>query len=156
MEIMAPIGIKKDETIPIMTFTNDEPIMRCAICRTEHMAITNTIRPQKVLVKIQFAEDELGLTPTHYITDYSQLFYYKPLKPCSEHAWCSLLYEIIMRSKNGECDVVYVYKCKCSNEGCPDIILCNKINYDRLPPNFKSNTEFMKVEDLHKYVVSYE
>ena len=76
IEIFAPIG-QKNGKLPIMTFTNGEPIIKCAVCRTEHMLITNTLKPQKVLIKIEFAMNEEGLTPTHYITDYSEILHYK-------------------------------------------------------------------------------
>ena len=155
MEIIAPIGKHKGK-IPIMTFTNDEPVVKCAVCRAEHMVITTTEKPQKILIKIEFAMDEKGLTPTHYITDYSQLFHYKPIKKHDSNTWLSLLYEIITRSKTNECNTVYVCKCDCSHEGCPDFVLCNKINYDILPCAYKGNTKFMKVQELHKYVVSYD
>ena len=94
VEIFAPIG-QINGKLPIMTFTNDEPIIKCAICRTEHMLITNTTNPQKVLIKIEFAMNEEGLTPTHYITDYSQILHYIPKKKYDEHKWLSILYEII-------------------------------------------------------------
>ena len=60
-----------------------------------------------------------------------------------------------MRSKANECNTVYVCKCNCSHEECPDFVLCNKINYDIMPCTYKGNTEFMKVHELHTYVVSY-
>ena len=154
MLILAPIGKIKD-TYPIMTFTNDEPVVKCAICRTEHMLITTTTKPQKILVKIQFAMDENGLTPTHYITDYSQILHYKPIKEHDSNTWLSALYEIITRSKANECNTVYACKCNCTNERCPNFILCNKINYDIMPCSYKENTKFMKVHELREYIVSY-
>ena len=155
IEIFAPIGHINGK-LPIMTFTNDEPIIKCAVCRTEHMLITNTLKPQKVLIKIEFAMNEEGLTPTHYITDYSEILHYKLKKKYDEHKWLSILYEIIMMSKNNECNIVYVLKCKCSNKDCPDIMMCNKKNYNSIPNNFKSNLEFMKVNELKNYVITYE
>ena len=155
IEIFAPIGHINGK-LPIMTFTNDEPIIKCAVCRTEHMLITNTLKPQKVLIKIEFAMNEEGLTPTHYITDYSEILHYKPKKNYDEHKWLSILYEIIMMSKKNECNIVYVLKCKCSNKDCPDFMMCNKKHYKSIPNNFKSNLEFMKVNELKDYVITYE
>ena len=141
VEIFAPIGHINGK-LPIMTFTNDEPIIKCAVCRTEHMLIT--------------AMNEEGLTPTHYITDYSQILHYIPKKKYDEHKWLSILYEIIMMSKNNECNIVYVFKCNCSNKDCPDFMMCNKKHYKSIPNNFKSNLEFMKVNELKDYVITYE
>ena len=155
IEIFAPIGHINGK-LPIMTFTNDEPIIKCAVCRTEHMLITNTLKPQKVLIKIEFAMNEEGLTPTHYITDYSQILHYKPIKKHDKNIWYSFLYEIIQRSKNNECNIVYVLKCKCNKRECPDIFLCNKINYDLTPDSYRHNLEFMKVNELKDYVITYE
>ena len=154
MGIVAPIGINKG-TIPLMLFTNDEPIVKCAICRTEYMCITNDMKPQKVLIKVKFA-DILGLTPTQYITDYSQLFVYKPTKQYNENSWFTVLYEVITRSQNNECNIVYVCKCNCKNDKCSGILLCNKINYDVLPYNYKKNLEMMNVSELKNYIASYD
>ena len=120
-----------------MLFTNEEPITRCAVCRTEYMPITSTLKPRKVLIKAQFAMDIFGLTPTQYITDYGQLLLYKPIKHYDGNSWYGRLYEIIMRSQNNECNMVYVCKCNCENDKCSGILLCNKINYDVLPYNYK-------------------
>ena len=155
MPVIAPLGVVKNK-IPIMVFTNEEPIIKCAVCRTEHIVITNTLKPQKVLIKIEFAMNEEGLTPTHYITDYSEILHYKPKKNYDEHKWLSILYEIIMMSKKNECNIVYVLKCKCSNKDCPDFMMCNKKHYKSIPNNFKSNLEFMKVNELKDYVITYE
>ena len=65
MGILAPIGMNKG-IIPLMVFTNDDPIVKCAICRTEYMCITIDMKPQKVLIKVKFA-DVAGLTPNQYI-----------------------------------------------------------------------------------------
>ena len=151
MPVIAPLGVVKNK-IPIMVFTNEEPIIKCAVCRTEHIVITNTLKPQEVLIKIEFAMNDEGLTPTHYITDYSQLLIYKPIKNYDENVWSSFLYEIIERSKHNECNTVYVCKCNCIKRDCPDIFLCNKINYDLTPNSYKYNLELMNVDELKNYV----
>ena len=61
-----------------------------------------------------------------------------------------------MRSRTNECNIVYVLKCKCSNKACCDVLLCNKINYDLMPDNFKSNLEFMNIDELRNYITTFK
>ena len=49
--ILAPIGLIND-AIPLMVFINEEPIVRCGICRTAYMSITKDLKPQKILIKV--------------------------------------------------------------------------------------------------------
>ncbi len=150
MCIIAPIGLLNG-TITLIVFTNDEPIAKCANCRTEYMCFTNDLNPQKMLLKVKFA-DISRITPIQYITDYSQLSAYKPIKQYHEHSWFHIVYEVINRSQKNECHIVYVCKCNCKNDKCSGILLCNKINYDVLPYNYKKKIELMKVTELKNYV----
>ena len=78
------------------------------------------------------------------------------MKNYNGNTWYALLYEIITRSKNSECNIVYICKCNCSNKRCPGIMLCYKINYVLMHDCIKKNMDLMKVNDLRNYVVCYD